>query len=599
MAERVAFSLEPATSWNQFPRPGEVRVGDLHQWQSLNGVMGLSLSRVRRHIPDPKAVDYDRQVVIPYPVGSYLSGVEETGVLLDLAYQKAFFLPDKWFSDTQRLFLHVDGADYASAMRVNDSDVLVTHKGGYTPFQAEITSVARPGENRMYLQVIDDMADPLQPKGKQSALLYERGCMYAPMAGINGPVWLQALPPTFIDGRRYYPSFAKGDVGVNFRVDGDTDGLRVETIVYADDRIVGTASSEADGRVLQQIALDEIIPYDPIHEGSTFRYSIDHVLYQRGGKTIDHVKGYFGLRDIGRKDGRMTINGAPIPQYSQILYQGFHPESLYRPPHLERTEEHAKIIRAMGFDGIRYHQNVPHPLEMEVFDREGVLVALEYPDWGAERSHPGLAAVIIDESKEAVMEHFNSPAVVIVCKLNEAQKQHPVLNRTVYARTKGEVGHTRLVKDVSGFERFPGDPTDIISYHHYARGGAGLRRALQKMKTPDPEIPVFLDEFGGVAMEVKGVQNDREGFSSGQGWGYGAVPRSMKAAFRRFQDLVKAVRESDVAAFCWTQYNHTGKERNGLACDLGNPIFPVEVIREVIKEPTTISLQEAPALTAE
>jgi beta-galactosidase/beta-glucuronidase len=587
MIQRVEFSPLPHASWNQFPRPGEVRAGELQQWESLNGQMELSLSRVRRPDLNPQNIDYDRQVVVPYAVGSYLSGVEEAGVLLDLAYRKEFVLPDEWLTNDQRIFLHIDGADYRSVMRVNNSGPLIEHRGGYTPFRAEVTGEVRAGENTMYLHVVDDMADPLQPKGKQSMLLYERGCMYTPMAGINGPVWLQSLPSTFIDRREYFPSFANGEVGVNLRLDGDTEGLRVETIISADGKVIATRGGLAGERVAQELQLGEVIPYDPINEVSAFRYDIEHVLYQRGGKEVDHVTSRFGLRDIGVKDGKISVNGKPISQYAQILYQGFHPESLYIPPNLERTEEHVRAIKAMGFDGIRYHQNVPHPLEMEIFEREGLLVALEYADWGPERSHPLHGEVIAREVGEAVDLYGNSPAVHIVCGLNETQreitKQDKELVGTVYTRIKRKVGNKFHVKAVSGFSKRKKDPTDIESHHFYARSEAGLRRSLRKPLASRNGRPVFLDEFGGIATEVIGIENDRVGFGSGKRWAYGAAPKNSEAAFKRLRELMEVVREVDVDGFCYTQFNHTGPELNGLADAYGNPIFPIDAIQEVVK----------------
>ena len=55
-----------------------------------------------------------------------------------------------------RLVVHFGAVDYAADVYCNGSKVC-SHRGGYTPFEGELTPFAKIGENRLTVVVHDDV----------------------------------------------------------------------------------------------------------------------------------------------------------------------------------------------------------------------------------------------------------------------------------------------------------------------------------------------------------------------------------------------------------------------------------------------------------
>jgi beta-glucuronidase len=101
-----------------------------------------------------------------------LSGVGIVDDIPVVDYHRSFVPPDAWTE--KRIFAIVDSADYESTMYVNDEARPVsTHRGGYTPFKGELTEALKYGEeNNLYLHIVDDLQNNLQPRGKQAKKLH-------------------------------------------------------------------------------------------------------------------------------------------------------------------------------------------------------------------------------------------------------------------------------------------------------------------------------------------------------------------------------------------------------------------------------------------
>lgn len=79
-------------------------------------------------------------------------------------YRRTFEI-DKKAMKNQRAILHFEGSDFTTKVWVN-GECLGQHKGGYTRFSFDMTSVLADGENIVTVRV-EDSLDPRQPRGKQ------------------------------------------------------------------------------------------------------------------------------------------------------------------------------------------------------------------------------------------------------------------------------------------------------------------------------------------------------------------------------------------------------------------------------------------------
>ena len=126
---RWAKEVNPDNPLPEYPRPQMRR----DSWMNLNGLWDFT--RMSSATP---AV-YDRKILVPFPVESALSGIAEAVKPDDtLYYRRTFTVPESM--KEQRVRLHVGAVDWEAQVFVNGHK-LGTHRGGYAPFQFDVTDV--------------------------------------------------------------------------------------------------------------------------------------------------------------------------------------------------------------------------------------------------------------------------------------------------------------------------------------------------------------------------------------------------------------------------------------------------------------------------
>jgi beta-glucuronidase len=119
----------------------------------------------------------------------------------DVWYQRTVFVPRGW--DGCRIVLRFDAATHRADVWVGDTHV-VSHEGGYTPFEAEITEVVEPGtevritvvvNNELTWHSIPPGVVEVTPAGQRRQRQYHDFFNYA---GLNRSVWLYSTAHSHI-----------------------------------------------------------------------------------------------------------------------------------------------------------------------------------------------------------------------------------------------------------------------------------------------------------------------------------------------------------------------------------------------------------------
>ncbi len=178
----------------------EVLTGDEHpspqfrreQWVSLNGTWDFHIDAVGLEA-EPEAVSWESTIVVPFSPETKASGVGNTGFYTAVWYRKTFVAPE--LAAGERLVLHFEAVDYEAMVWVNGERVCI-HKGGYTPFSADVTGQLRGvGEvQEIIVRAEDDPADLAKPRGKQDWRLEPHSIWYPRTTGIWQTVWLERVP---------------------------------------------------------------------------------------------------------------------------------------------------------------------------------------------------------------------------------------------------------------------------------------------------------------------------------------------------------------------------------------------------------------------
>ena len=169
---RWADDVDPDAPLPEYPRPQLVRT----RWTNLNGRWAVTVVD-----SGGTAVVDDDEIIVPFPIGSDLSGIDH--VLQPdetLTVGRSFRRPD--LGDGERLRLHFGAVDWACEAVVNGT-VVGRHEGGFDPFWFDITDALVDGaEQRLDVIVTDPTDTGPQPLGKQT--LQPFAIQYTAYAGI-------------------------------------------------------------------------------------------------------------------------------------------------------------------------------------------------------------------------------------------------------------------------------------------------------------------------------------------------------------------------------------------------------------------------------
>ena len=324
----------------EHPRPDAMRSA----WANLNGRWQFRFDAQDQGLRDgwqkPDAPSFDRDVVVPFPWESELSGIHQVKDAPKIGwYRRAFRVPTSFRPD-DHVWLRFGAVDWRADVWVNGRKV-AEHEGGYTPFEVDISDACvRDGDNVLVVRAFDP-TDPNLPTGKQVG-------WYTPSSGIWQTVWLEARPKTYIAGFRVITTIQPAAARFTVEV-ANAPELSYELALRGENADVERRSSavapatRAQGDGLQANPMATAVIESNVNRPILWSpenphlYHVTLELKDNAGKVIDSVQTYFGLRTIARgKYGddsfeRVLFNGKPI-YLRTALDQSFNPKGLYTAP---------------------------------------------------------------------------------------------------------------------------------------------------------------------------------------------------------------------------------------------------------------------------
>ncbi len=540
----------------EHPRPDFERAA----WINLNGEWNFQFDAANEGVRSGWAArteGWTQRITVPFPWGAPLSGVKSEA---DIAwYQRNITIPEAWRG--QKVFLVVGASDWVTQGWL-DGRQLGTHRGGYTPFEFELTPHVTWGQPQSVVLRVDDTPQPFKLEGKQG---------YGPAKGIWQTVYLEARPVVHLQRVHFTPDVDRGAVhvratlsepapaGAALRLHFKTGGQPVATLPVA------AGSTDVHATVsLTQPRLWSL--EDP------FLYELDVSVGAAAGGA-DRVSTYFGLRKInvvnlpGTDFPYVALNGKPV--YLQLsLDQSYHPEGFYTFPTDQFMRDEILRSKRLGLNGNRVHIKVEVPRKLYWADKLGLLIMADLPNsWG----EPSAEAKQESDYtlRQMIDRDFNHPSIFSWVVFNETwglQTKQPDGQKVYLPETQAWVvdmyrltkalDPTRLVEDNSPNLRDHTE-TDLNTWHDYLPGYAWREQLDQ----------ITRDTFPGSTWNfIGGRKQDRQPLLNsecGNVWGYDGSTGDVDWSWDYHIMLNEFRRHPKVAGWLYTEHHDVINEWNG------------------------------------
>jgi beta-glucuronidase len=226
----------------------------------------------------------------------------------DVWYQTTVRVPRGW--DGQRVVLHFESATHRATVWVNDAEV-VSHEGGYTPFEAEVTDHVQAGEQARITVVVNNTLNFQSiPPGVVEDTLHGRRQRYFHdffnYAGIHRPVWLYATDRAHVSDITVVTGLEGATGTVEYRAEAqDADGAEVRVVL----RDAGGAEVATGSGARGTLTVANVHRWAP---GDGYLYDLEVQLVGDGGEPLDSYHQSVGVRTVAVDGTRFLINGEPF-----------------------------------------------------------------------------------------------------------------------------------------------------------------------------------------------------------------------------------------------------------------------------------------------
>ena len=344
-------------------------------------------------------------------------------------YRTRITLPRIWAG--QRIVLRFDAVSHDARVFL-DGRLIGSHKGGFLPFEIELTDLLSPGASADLLVEVDNrISHSTLPVGVENGVAFfgsdnagipsveagkrfqqEKGINlpafdFFNYAGINRPVRICATPKAYIRDITLVPAL---DGSVRFEIDapGVAEADLALDILDASGKCVASAAG-AKG----EVRIADPVPWEP-WPGTPYLYT---ALIHAGE---DEYELPFGIREVKVEGTKFLINGKPFRFHGPCK----HEDSPFRGKGMDQVVNMTDInlfhwLHANCFRTSHY----PYAEEMyQLCDREGIVIVDETPAvgiWADEQYGWDLADYHAQVLKDMIARDKNHPCVVVWSLGNE------------------------------------------------------------------------------------------------------------------------------------------------------------------------------------
>lgn len=506
---------------------------------SLDGIWDFKLMEKGEAERPGESLKEKLPMPVPASYNDIYTGREFREHVGDMVYQRKLQITQEMLE--KRLVLRFGSVTHQARVYLN-GQLLGSHKGGFLPFEFEITGAAQEGENLLTVYVNNVVDNTTLPAGRLVSRTFPGiGEQTANLpnfdffnySGIMRPVCLYTTPKERIEDIT-----AAGRMNGDFtwEVSGAFEGCEVRTEVFDQEgrRMYEGEGEEGQGHI-EGAGLWE--PENPR------LYELRVTLF-KDGELKDQYTETFGFREIQVRDCKIFLNKKPV----YLRGFGKHEDG----PVSGRGFNQAYNVKDMGllkWIGANSMRTSHYPYSEEwlrLCDREGIMVIAEAPAVGL---HTGFSATGMlstdpkgtwdhlktaghhrDMIRDMVARDKNHPCIIMWSVANEPASEEPGAKEyfePLVKLAKEEDPQKRPVTIVTYEGSSPekckvAELCDVLVINRYRgwydtegnlKGAAALLKdELERFHKRCPDKPIMLGEYG--ADTIAGMHDINEGLFS-------------------------------------------------------------------------------------
>jgi beta-galactosidase len=427
-------------------------------------------------------------------------------------YRKHFRPDETWKNKLVRL--RFQGVMTVADVYLNGRH-LATHKGGYTPFEVDLTPGLQFGQDNVIAVRVDSRIQPhIPPEGapeiSASGLYFfaSRGQLARPapkmygyylFGGIQRDVELRITDKLHIEDVYYLTKRIRPDAAVSaaIRIRNDRSAPAETTVRVrirdGDGQEVAAAAAKA--KLNSGEERDVQLEIDPIQNAKLWdpdhpnRYVAEADLSDSSGAT-DREASWIGLRQIDWNGGVFHINGQVLQLRGLNRHQTYPFIGGAVPNRLQRRDA-LTLKYGLGVNSVRSSHYPPDPEFLDECDRIGLLVMDEFPSWQYVGKDSEWKENAVNAAREMIVRDRNHPSVFLWgVRVNEGSFYEED-DRDLYDRTYGLVKQLDPSRSPGGARLSEGwhskmVPEEVLTVNDYS----------EPFPQPATDKPWLITEFG-------------------------------------------------------------------------------------------------------
>lgn len=410
-------------------------------------------------------------------------------------YKKSFDIPD--YDASKRYYLHFGAVNYRADVYVN-GEKLGMHKGGFTPFNFEMSHLVKARDNFVIVRV-----DNKRSAGEVPTLNTD----WWNYGGITRDVTIYELNQTFIEDYSLQLDKENNNILNGYiRLNGKDKVNATVRVDIPELKLDKELTCDADGYVKFQI------PVKNLEFWSNTNPKLYRVNLSAGE---DEISDKIGFRQINTRGADILLNG------EKIFLKGIsiHEENVMRGGRAYSMED-AKVLlgwaKELGCNFVRL-AHYPHNENMvRLADEMGMLVWEEIPVyWTIQWGNPETYLKAEQQLRELIYRDKNRASVILWSVANEtpvSEERLAFLSSLV--ETARKMDDTRLIsaalevhgkegeKNVMVVDDEFAEITDVLSFNQYYGWYGGEIDNIKNIRWEiDMNKPVIISEFGAGALQ--------------------------------------------------------------------------------------------------